>query len=299
MAWGLVCAIGAAVAFGFGALLQAVVARREEATERLDPRLLLRLLRHPAYSAVLVLYLGGFALHFVALRTAPLFLAQAIISSSVAVTAVLAAATIGAPFGPVERVSVVAVCAGLFVLAVGAGGHGDVATTTGQRALLLAVTGAIVILGVVVGRFHGETASLGLSLLSGSGYAVVALAARMLPSYDPVSLVTDPATYALVVSGVVAFLLYSTALQRAGILASTSAVVVTQTAVPAAVGVALLGDTVQAGWALPAVVAFAVAMAGVVVLSVRDTLSGAARAVPEGVAVAPGPGVGSGGTEQR
>lgn len=273
MALGLVCALGAAVAFGVGALLQAIAARREAVTDGLDLRLLFRLLRHPVYVGAVVLYLLGFVLHLVALRTAPLFLAQAVISSSVAVTAVLANRTLGAPFGRVEQAAVVAVCAGLFVLAVAAQSHGTVTTTATERILLLGATAVVIVLGTVVARVRREWAAVGLSLLSGAGYAVVAVSGRVVPYLSVGTLVVDPATYALVVAGVTAFLLYSTALQRAGVLATTSALIVTQTAVPAVVGVVWLGDSVNAGWGVAAVAAFCVAIGGVVALSRRDALA--------------------------
>jgi drug/metabolite transporter (DMT)-like permease len=273
VAIGVLAALGAAIAFGIGALLQAIAARREQATSGVDLRLLIRLLRHPVYVFAVLLYLAGFGLHLVAIRTAPLFLAQALISSSVAVTAVLAARVLRAPFGRVEQVSVAVVCAGLFVLAVAAESHGDVTTTIGQRTVLLVATVALVLLGWLVGRLRGEAAATALSLLSGCGYAIVAVSARLLPSLDLATLVSDPATYALVVSGVGAFLLYSTALQRAGVLVTTSALVVTQTAVPAVVGVALLGDTVASGWGAAAAAAFVVALGGVLVLARRDSLA--------------------------
>lgn len=272
MGWGLVSALGAAVAFGVGALLQAVAARREAPTAGVDVRLLIRLLKHPVYIGAVVLYLAGFVMHLVALRTAPLFLAQAVISSSVAVTAVLASTVLGAAFGRVEAAAVVAVCTGLFVLAVAAQSHGDVTTTAGQRSVLLVATAVVVVLGQAVGRVHTEWAAVVLSLLSGAGYAIVAVSARVLPDLSIGTLVTDPATYSLCIAGVMAFLLYSTALQRAGVLATTAALIVTQTAVPAVVGVLLLGDSVQAGWGVAAVGAFGVAVAGIVTLSRQDTV---------------------------
>jgi hypothetical protein len=283
--WGLLSALAAAAAFGVGALLQAIAARREPTAAGVDLRLLVRLLRHPAYVVAVVLYLSGFLLHLVALRTAPLFLAQAAISSSVAVTAVLAARVVGALFGAVERLAVVGVCVGLFVLAVSADSHGDVSTTARERSLLLVATAAVVGLGRFVGRFHGEAASTLLSLLSGCGYAIVAVSARVVPDLAPGTLVRDPATYALVVSGTVAFLLYSTALQRAGVLVTTSALVVTQTAVPAVVGVVLLGDQVQAGWGVGAVLAFGLALTCVYTLARRDSLAELSAVPADGVPV--------------
>src|SRR4051794_29250571 len=134
MVLGFALALGAAVAFGVAALLQAIAARREEPADAVDPRLLLRMLRHPAFLAALALNLGGFALHFTALRVLPLFLAQSIIGSSVAVTALLSARVLGAPLNRQEYASVGAVCLGLVLLAGGGGGGGGGGGTPGGGA---------------------------------------------------------------------------------------------------------------------------------------------------------------------
>ena len=63
-------------------------------------------------------------------------------------------------------------------------------------------------------------------------------------------------------AGGIAFLLYSTAMQRGSVTTATAANVVTQTAVPAVVGILLLGDRVREGWGPVAVLGFLLALAG-------------------------------------
>ena len=68
--------------------------------------------------------------------------------------------------------------------------------------------------------------------------------------------------------GLVAFWLYSLALSRTGVAAATGALIVLQTFVPAAIGIAFLGDAVRDGW-WPAIAAgLVLGVGGAVALSV-------------------------------
>ena len=270
MLLGFVLALGAAVAFGVAALLQALAARREQVTDAVDPRLLLRMLRRPAFLGALALNLGGFALHFTALRLLPLFVAQTVIGASVAVTALLSARVLGAALNRQEYAAVAAVCAGLALLGVAGGDSGEVTTTTGERAWLLAVTAAIVGVGALAGRVQGTRGALLLGFVAGLGFAVVAISARVLPTFAPPDVLGDPATYALLAAGTVAFLLYSAALQRGSAITSTAAMVLLQTAGPSLVGVLLLGDSVRSGWAPVAGLGIVLAGVGAITLARFD-----------------------------
>ena len=90
MTWALLGAFAASGCYGTGSVLQAVAARREAATEGLDPRLLLRLVRSWPYLLGLALDGVGFLLSIVALQTLPLFAVQSIVASFLAVAAVVA-----------------------------------------------------------------------------------------------------------------------------------------------------------------------------------------------------------------
>jgi len=267
---GVLAALAAAVAFGVAALLQARAARREAPAHGLDLRLVVRLLRQPAFVAAMALNLAGFLLHLAGLRLLPLFLVQAIVAASVAVTAVLSARLLRTPLERHERLAVVGVLAGLMLLTATASHAGSVQVDVGARALLLAAVAAVAGVGALVERVPGRVGASLLGLVAGLGFAVVAVAARVLPSLDPLSLLGEPAAYALVAAGAVAVQLYTTALQRAPVLTGTSTMLLGQTVGPSVVGVLALGDTVREGTVPLAAAGLALAVTGAIALARFD-----------------------------
>ena len=270
MLLGLLAAVSAAIAFGVAALLQAVAAREEPASVGIEPRLLLRLVRRPVFVAALGLNLVGFALHLVALRALPLFLAQTVVSASVAVTALAGARLLRVPLSRPELLAVLGVCAGLTLLSSTADGVGQGATSAPGRALLLLAVAVVLAAGILASRLDGAAGASVLGLAAGLGFAVVAVSARVLPDLSVATVLTDPAAYSLDAGGAVGFLLYSVALQRAGVLTATSAVVVGQTVAPALVGLLLLGDSVLQGAAPLGAVGLLLAVGGTAALARRD-----------------------------
>lgn len=256
----LLCAVGAMVLFGVAAVLQALATSRAVDVEVLDPRLLLRLAHQPVFLAALGLNGLGFLLHITALQRLPLFLVQAVIAGSVAVTAVLSVRVFGVRLGRSQWGAVGLVVLGLVLLAPTA--TEGAATTPGAREplLLLGVVGAVCAAAAGVRRVPGATGAVLLGLLAGTGFGVVAVSARLLPSYGP-ELLTAPVAYVLVLAGGTAYLVYSAAMQRGSVTTATAAMVITQTVVPAVAGL-FLGDSVQAGLVPVAVVGFALALAG-------------------------------------
>lgn len=263
---GLGAAAVAAIAFGVASLLQAIGARGVPTRDGLDWWLLFRLLRSPAFLASAALSLCGFLLHLVALRHLPLFTVQPVIASSVAVTAIVSGLVGHEPLGPRVRILVVAVCAGLALVTSAAVPGSSVHTSTGVRAGFLVFALLIGATGWACGRLQGATGALVLGLLSGLGFAVVAVSGRAMPSLTPSALVRDPATAALVVGGGIAFLLYSTALQRGTVITATAAMVVGNTVAPVLVGVLALGDRIRPGWTPAAVVGLLLAGTAIVLL---------------------------------
>jgi drug/metabolite transporter (DMT)-like permease len=272
---GLSAALAAAVAFGVAAVLQGISTAETEASSGLDPRLLLRLLRQPVFLASLLLNLLGFGLHVVALRSLPLFLAQAAIASSVAVTAVLATRVFAVRLTRAQWGCVAAVVAGLALLAGTAESGTALTAGPGVRWLVLVTVVGVAAAGAIVARRRDPVTAVLLGLLGGTAYGMVAVSARLLGEVAWSSLPGDPATYLLLACGAVAYLLYTTAMQRGSVTTTTAAVVVTQTAVPAIVGITLLGDRVHAGLAPLAVVGFLLALAGAAALA-RFEQTGAA-----------------------
>jgi drug/metabolite transporter (DMT)-like permease len=69
------------------------------------------------------------------------------------------------------------------------------------------------------------------------------------------------------VYGLLGFWLYSVALDRAPVSTASAPLIVTQTFLPAFIGVAFLGDGVRPGWWLGIVVGLVLSTAGAIVLS--------------------------------
>lgn len=252
-------------------MLQAVATRREPVADGLDPALLGRLLRHRTFQLALALNLLGFGLHVAALRSLPLFLVQSVIATSVAVTAVLSVRVFAVPLTARQWGAVVAVVAGLALLAPTASSGEAVTLGLAGPALLLLVVALAGLLAVAAGRLSGATGAVALGLLAGVCFGAVALAARLLPDLAPAALLRSPAVYVLALAGAVAFLLYSAAMHRGSVTTSTAAMVLTQTSFPAVAGVLLLGDRVRDGSGLLAAGGFTLALAGALGLAAFES----------------------------
>lgn len=267
MVVGLGAALAAAVVFGTSSVLQAAAARTAPTAGGLDPRLLLVLLRRPTFVAALTLNLLGFGLHLVALRLLPLFLAQAGIAASLAVTALLAVRALGDRLGRWDWTAVAAICAGLAVLTAAAGATGAERADAAVDVTLPVATVTIAAAGAVVARCTGSWTVWALGALAGTGFATTSIAGRLLPGFGVAELATAAVTYVLMIAGTLAFLLYSLALQRGEVTPATAPMIVLQTVSPAVAGVAVLGDQVRTGWLPAAAVGLAVTLVGAVRLA--------------------------------
>ena len=264
---GLSAALAAAVVFGFAAILQARAVRRLPTSYAESAGALLVLLRQPLFLAAVALNLVGFLLHLVALRLVPLYLAQAGISASLAVAALLAVLTLHERLGPLDWLAVAAVTVGLVLLAGASGDIGAVDASGTFLTWLLAAIVAVAVGGYAVARSRSRVAATLLGFLAGLGFAGSGIAARILPGLTPAQLWDAPAAYALPVSGGLAFVLYSLALQRGSVTVATAPMIVMQTLTPATVGLAVLGDGVRDGWTAVGVVGFVLTLAGAIALA--------------------------------
>jgi drug/metabolite transporter (DMT)-like permease len=275
---GLGAALGAAVLFGIAAILQAVGSRNVPTGSELGPRRLAgfvgALLKQPAFLGALVLNLAGYGLHFIALRLLPLYLAQAGIAASLVVTALLATRLMSDQLSTIEWSAVVGVCAGLGLLAVSAGDQGASVTHHGLTVGVIVGLVVVAVVGALASRSQRAGATALLGVLAGLGYAGVAISTRLLDDSSISALLQSPTAYTLPISGALAFVLYSLALQRGSVTLATTPMIALQTITPAAVGVFVLGDEVRSGWYAGALGGFVVTAIGALILvrfeSVKD-----------------------------
>jgi multidrug transporter EmrE-like cation transporter len=264
----LLAAAGIALAYGLATVLQSVGATSTTSSEGLDPGLLVRLLRSIPYLIGLALDGAGFLLTVVALQSLPLFVVEAFTAGALAVTAVAAALWLKVPLSRGEWAGVAAVVAGLVALGLSAGADEDVALDAWAKWLPLAVSLVLLLVTIPAARIPGRAGVTVLGALAGFGFGLVGIATRTLESPITVTgLLTDPATYGIIAAGGLALLALATALQRGGVTQATAAMVVAETVIPSAIGLAFLGDRIRPGWEVVAGIGLIVAIGGAVALS--------------------------------
>jgi drug/metabolite transporter (DMT)-like permease len=276
----LVAAVVAAVCYGVASVMQAIAARTAShrpaagtsgqegaAPPGVDPGLLVRMLGQWRFVASLGLDTLGFLGQLIALHRLPLFAVQAMIAANLAVTAVVATWLIGAVLHWREWVAVGGVVTGVGLLGSSAGPEGASQASVVFKLSLIVAVACLGLVGVAAARLPDPLRTPVLGLVAGTGYGVLAVAARVLNSFSPLALIRDPATYALIAAGIVSFLFYASALEAGSVTVATAAVVLAETLPPAAVGVVFLGDRTRPGMGGIAIAGFVLAVCCAVALA--------------------------------
>jgi drug/metabolite transporter (DMT)-like permease len=274
----MIAAVVSAFCYGIAAVMQAIAIEKasrrpdriragDAAAGQLDPGLLVRLLGQWRFLVSLGIDTIGFIAQLVALQKLPLFAVQAMISANLAVTAVFAALLMHVRLSLREWLSVTGVVVGVGLLGSSAGSAGATQVGPAFQIGLMVTVAAVGVAGMLAARLPTQARTPVLGAIAGLGYAVLAVAARILPGFGPAQLVRNPATYTLAAAGIVSFLLYASALEGGSVTVATAAVVLCETMPPAVVGVIFLGDTTRQGLAGLAVLGFVLAVACAVALA--------------------------------
>ncbi|MDW8806544.1 DMT family transporter [Streptomyces scabiei] len=250
MVVGVVFALCAAVCMGTATVLQALGARRATPRDagRGRGRTVVEVLRGWPFLAGAGLDTAGFAAQVVALRLVPLFLVEAAVAASLAVTAVVGTAVLGLRLRRAEWGAVALVCLGLATLAVSAGRTGDGHGDLGLRVAVLVASVLVVAGGWVLGGRLRRGRAVVLGAAAGLSFGLTAIAVRLLPDATVPAILAQPAAYAVVVSGLGGYLLLVQALQSGSVTAATAAMVICETVWPGVFGVVCLGDSTRAGY---------------------------------------------------
>lgn len=252
-----------ALCYAAASIFQAVAVRRSAST--------VKAMGHPLYligiGCDILAWLGA----MVALRELAVYVVESVLAGSLAITVVAARVFLKARLRGRDVVAVVISVGALGVLALSAGPQRDIMPTLPMKLGFCAAAAVLVLLGWGATRLGkpGLVAVLaGLSIGSGS----LAGRALSLPAADgvvPVALgiVTDPQVWALVTFAGTGMLLYANALRLGQVGPVTAVLWIAEVIAPSAVAVLLLGDTVRAGWALPAAIAALVTVFGAAVLA--------------------------------
>lgn len=272
----LLAALLAAICYGFGAVLQAIAVRaasRRPAlaangqADRVDPRLVVRMLRQWPFILSVVIDLIGFVGQVFALRRLPIFEVQLITAANLAVTAVVASWLMHVVLTWREWAAVTGVVVGVGLLGSSAGAQGAAAVGSDFRLSLMAALAVIALAGVAAGRLPKPFRTPALGAIAGLGYGVLAVCARILPGFSPAQLLHSPAAWTLAAAGLVSFMLYASALETGSVTVATAVVILFETVPPAVVGVLFLGDTTRPGLTGVAVAGFVLALLAAIALA--------------------------------
>ncbi|MCU1351433.1 MAG: integral rane protein [Acidimicrobiales bacterium] len=267
MTWSLVAALGAVLGYGIGSVLQAVGARRTAAAPNVHPRLLAKLALQLPFMSGLGLDAVGVACTIVALRHLPLFVVQAAVASSVAVTALLAGRVFRTRLSRVEAGGIAVIVVGLVLLAVSAGPESPPSTSLALRAGLLAAAGGVVLAGAWTGRLSGPRSAPVLGALAGLAFGIGNTAIRVTTDLAPAALVRNPAAWAALVCALTGVLLFAVALQRGSVTSASGLMVAAETLLPAGFGLLVLHEAPRRGLAAVAVLGFLLTIGGALTLS--------------------------------
>jgi hypothetical protein len=135
-----------------------------------------------------------------------------------------------------------------------------------KLALIVAVA-VLGLCGLAAARLRDPLRTLLLGVVAGFGYGLIGIAARVLTGFEPLTLLRDPAAYAVVAAGIVSFMFYATALEGGSVTVATAAVVLAETLPPAVIGVIFLGDKTRPGLEPAALAGFLLAVASAVMLA--------------------------------
>jgi drug/metabolite transporter (DMT)-like permease len=278
-------ALVAAVLYGAGAAVEQrqAAAAPESSAGRL--RLLFLLARQPLWLLGMLVQVGGFAAHAVALRSGPLATVQMLVAAELVVAVVIVRIWSGRPLSPRSWAAALTVVAAIAVfLAVTSSGHRHAASHPNYvvaAAVGAAVVGGAALAAAVVGlRARGRRRAVLLAVAAGLAdacSAVVTLGFSHVASHGVIALFTSWTVYALIVCGVGNVLLTQTAYQTGQPMITLPIIASVTPVASVAIGIGLLGETPRTG------VAGGIA-AGLAVLVTSVALASLARSAPH-----PGP----------
>ena len=264
-------AFGSALFYGIGSLLQDISAKRSVAKTPgvAGARSIARATMSLPYLLGTALDGVAWVLSLLALQRLPLFAVQAISAASIGIV-VVGSPFVGSPrAGRFQWVLLAILGAGLVALAATAQPERAATVST---AFVVAMWVGVVTVSAVAWRLSSRGAGNGIAgvmgALSGVAFGGMSICARAMEAdRGLVSMATDPLTGALLLYGVIGLVVFAGALQRGTVTVALSTQYVTQTLLPAIIGLLVLGDRSRPGQAPVAIIGFVLATVAAIGLS--------------------------------
>jgi drug/metabolite transporter (DMT)-like permease len=238
MLTGILLTLAAAACFECSYVLQALEVRAVPAMTRASVGAVRRLAVRPVWLASIALGLAGFGLQVLALRHVPLSLVQPLLATGLLGLLAFSATVLGEPVGRREVAAVVAIVAGVSLIALADPQRGEDAAP-GLAFVLAAVALGIVALSAFARRRPGGGGLLAGAIAADALAALAAAqAARALPAVLPAAGWCGLAA----AGGIAAVAAESAVLQRRGAARVAPVVLAGQVAVPVALAPLVIGE---------------------------------------------------------
>ncbi len=271
-------ALLAALVFGSGVVLQQRASLEVPQQHAARPGLLLRLFQRPLWLAGLAADLVGFGLQAAALHRGSLIVVQPLITTSLLFTLVLTAAWYHEAISVSEWSAVLLVLTGLTLFLIVASPSQESSAAADAGGWLSCTLAIVVVAALAVGaglRAGGAARAALFGIAAGVADAFMAVLAKAFSgAFDNgvASVFRSWTPYALVVGGLTALLLVSTAYQAGHPTVSLPVITVTDPLVGSLIGISLFGEQLSLGGLRGPVVvgALVLMVAGLVSLG-RDT----------------------------
>jgi hypothetical protein len=266
-------AFATALLYGVSAVVEDTAAKRIPTAGAGGRRSAVRAALSPIYLFGMVLSVVAWVSSLVALHSLPLFAVQAMSASSIGVVVLITWARTGRAPSRFEGVLLTGMGLGLVALAVSAeSGH---ALHTGWlfRLNIWVAVAVVIVVAIRVSQVGGDRGSAllgGVSGLSDSGLALCARAMHVDPNHW-LRVLTDPLAFALIPFAIVGVVAFAAALQRGAASAALACQQAVVTVVPSGIGLVVLGDRARAGFTPLTIVAFAITVSTLVVLTLSST----------------------------
>ena len=194
---------------------------------------------------------------------------QAVIASSVGVTAGLAWRFLGARLDRQDVLGLAGLVLGLALLGVSAQPTAGTPLPSAAGWWALATVAGLVVVGLLApraGAARGQAASLGVA--AGVAFGGVAVSARGVTVQDGIGpLLRQPLAWSVPAFGLLGVLLFAAALQRGSVVLVVALTFAVETLGPAAIGLGWLGDTTRPGWEVAAAGGFVLSLVAAVALA--------------------------------
>lgn len=240
--------------YGTSSVLQGRAAQADNSSSRINPTLVLSLIRRNlTYIIALLLNAAGAAAQLPALRLFPLVFVQTEQILNLAITALIGSAVLKFKLHSRDWLAIIALAVGLLFAAISITVQHSPKTGIGFRLGLLALTLLVACAGIAACRLSSDSyAALTLSCIAGLAFGTAGAAFKSIPSLAPIHLIQDPASYAILGSLYIAFWFYAAGMKRGSVTATTAGVLVVQIGASTIIGTFILGDHLKSGHSLSA-----------------------------------------------